>query len=144
MLSAACEGDQLERSCFHPPTLSGVVEVLCGADHAGDLRTRKSRSGMAVVRVPHLIKHGSAGAEHHGKAGKRGAEALGSALYRYSAHAPGIKAMLNDWHHHVKCEIHVRCHSSAVGGISARHGLKRTRHGDVRFLWLQQALQEDT
>ena len=30
------------------------------ADHAGDLGTRKSRSGMPVMWRSHLIKHGSA------------------------------------------------------------------------------------
>ena len=58
MLGATCEGDQLERSCFEPQTLSGVLEVFCGADHAGDLGTRKSLSGMAVMWESHLIKRG--------------------------------------------------------------------------------------
>ena len=32
-----------------PRTLPGVLELFCDADHAGDLGTRKSRSGMAVT-----------------------------------------------------------------------------------------------
>ena len=42
------------------------------------------------------------------------------ALPRPSAHALGIKAMLNDWHYGVKCEIHMRCDSSAAKGLSVR------------------------
>ena len=34
---------------FAPKTLPGVLEVLLDTDHAGDLGTRKSRSGMAVM-----------------------------------------------------------------------------------------------
>ena len=45
---------------FEPHTLAGILEVLCDADHAGDLGTRKSRSEMAVIWGSHLIKHGSA------------------------------------------------------------------------------------
>ena len=34
---------------FEPQTLLGVLDVFCDADHAGDLGTRRSRSGMAVM-----------------------------------------------------------------------------------------------
>ena len=44
---------------FEPPTLLGVWEVFCDADHAGHLGTRTSRSGMAVMLGSHSIKHGS-------------------------------------------------------------------------------------
>ncbi len=40
-------------------TLPGALEVFCDADHAGDHETRWSRSGMAVFRGRHLLKHGS-------------------------------------------------------------------------------------
>ena len=50
--------------------------------------------------------------------------------------------MLNDWNYGVKCEIHMRCDSSALGGMSDRQGLAKTRHVDLRFLWLQRAEQE--
>ena len=45
---------------FEPQTLLGVLEVFCDADHAGDLGTRKPRSGMAVMWGSHLINHGGA------------------------------------------------------------------------------------
>ena len=64
------------------------------------------------------------------------------ALLRCAAHALGIKAMLIDWHYGVKCEIHVLCDSSAARGMSAGQGLRKTRHVDVRFLWLPGGVQE--
>ena len=42
----------------------------------------------------------------------------------------------------MQCEIRMRCDSSAARGISARQGLERTRRVDVRFLWLQQGVQD--
>ena len=45
---------------FEPQTLPGALEVFCDADHVGDLGTRKSRSGTAVMWGTHLIKHGGA------------------------------------------------------------------------------------
>ena len=64
------------------------------------------------------------------------------ALLRSSAHALGIKAMLNEWRFGVKREIHMRCDSSTARGMPVRQGVEKTRHVDVRFLWLQQAIQE--
>ena len=50
--------------------------------------------------------------------------------------------MLNDWRNGVTYEIPVRCDSSAARGMSARQGLEQSRHVDVRFLRLQQAVHE--
>ena len=113
--------------------------MSCDADHAGHLGTRKSRSGMAVMWRAHLIKHGSAA---QSTIALSSGESEYHSLLRSSTHALGIKAMLNDWRYEVKCEIRARCSSSAARGMSARHGLGKTRHIDVRFLWLQQAVQD--
>ena len=124
---------------FEPQTLPGALKVFCDTDPAGDLGTRKSRSGMAVMWSAHLIKHGSA---VQSTIALSSGESEYYALLRSSAHALGIKAMLNGWHYGVECEIHRRCVGSAARGMSARRGLGKTRHVDVRFLWLQQAVQE--
>ena len=50
---------------FEPQILPGVLEVFCDADHAGDLGTRKSRFGMAVVRRSALDQARECSAEHH-------------------------------------------------------------------------------
>ena len=34
---------------FEPQTSPGVMDVFCDADHAGDVETRKCRSGVAVT-----------------------------------------------------------------------------------------------
>lgn len=124
---------------FEAQQLPGVLEVFCDSDHAGDLETRRSRSGMAVMWGSHLIKHGST---VQSTVSLSSGESEYYALLRASAHALGIKAMLSDWNYGVECEIHMRCDSSAARGISARQGLGKVRHIDVRFLWLQQAVQE--
>ena len=81
---------------FEPETLPGVLEVSCDADQAGDLGTRKSRSGTAVMWGTHLIKHGSA---VQSTIALSSGEPEYHALLRSSAHALGINAMLNDWHY---------------------------------------------
>ena len=80
------------------------------------------------------------GAKHN--VGLSRGESEYNALLRSSAHALGIKAMLNDLHCGMKCEIHMRCDSSTARDMLARQGLGETRHVDVCFLWLLQAVQE--
>ena len=91
-----------------PQTLPGVVEVFCDADHAAEMGTRKSRSGVAVSKA--LI---SGESEYY-------------ALLRSLAHAFGIKALLSDWCCGVNCEVPMHCDSSAARGLSARQGLGKT------------------
>ena len=63
---------------------------------AGDLGTRRSRSGVAVTWGSHLLKHGNA---VQNTIVLSSGESEYCALLRSSADALGIKAMLNDWHH---------------------------------------------
>ena len=132
-------GQPVGRLIFEPQELPGVLEVFCDADHAGDLETRRSRSGMAVMWGRHLVKHGSS---VQSTIALSSGESEYYALLRASAHALGIKAILNDWAYAVGVEIVMKCDSSAARGIAARQGLGRMRHLDVRFLRLQQAVQE--
>ena len=89
--------------------------------------------------VSHLIYYGSA---VQSTIALSSGESEHFTLLRSSAHALGIKAMLNDWLYGVKCEIHMRCDRGAARSMSARQGLGETRHVDVRFFWLKQAVQE--
>ena len=60
MLDATCEGDQLEQVCLnHTPCLE-FKRYSVTQTNAGDLGTRKFRSGMGVMWGTHLINHGSA------------------------------------------------------------------------------------
>ena len=65
MLGAICEGDQLVGAIvFEPQTLSGVLEVFCDPDHAGDLATQKiQRNGSHVGNA--FDQKCERGAKHH-------------------------------------------------------------------------------
>ena len=112
-------GRKIGTIVLEPQTLLGVLEVFCDADHAGDLGTRKPRSGMAVMWGSHLINHG--GAVQSTMAPSSG-ESEYYALLRSPVHALGIKTMLHDGQYGVKCEKNVRCDCSAARGMSARQG----------------------
>ena len=70
----------------------------------------------------HLIKHGSA---VQSTVSLSSGECENYALLRSSVHARGIKATLNDLHYGMKCEIHMRCDSSAARCMSGRQGLEK-------------------
>ena len=57
-------GRPVGATVFEPQALLGVLKVFCDADHAGDLGTRKSSSGMAVVGVT-IDQAWEHGAKHH-------------------------------------------------------------------------------
>ena len=51
--------------------------------------------------------------------------------------------MLNDWHYGVKCEMSHALRQQRGKSMSARATVEgKTRLVDVRFLWLQPAMQE--
>ena len=111
------------------------LTVYCDADHAGDVETRRSRSGMALMWGAHLLKHGGA---------VQSTIALSSgepeyyAMLRAASHGLGVRSLLEDWGCGVDLEIVIKCDSSTARGIAARQGLGKMRHVDVRYLWLQQ------
>jgi hypothetical protein len=51
--------------------------------------------------------------------------------------------MLRDWTYGVGLDVAMQCDSSAARVVAAPQGLGRTHPLDVRFLWLQQAVQEE-
>ena len=55
---------------FKPQTLLGVLEVYFDADHVGDLGTRKSQSGMAVM-LGALDQACDCSAEHRRTSGRQ-------------------------------------------------------------------------
>lgn len=64
-------------------------------------------------------------------------------LLRASTHALGIKELLDDWCYVIGMEIPMRCDGSTAQSIASRQGLGRMRQVDVRFLWLQEDIQND-
>eukprot|EP00972_Heterocapsa_arctica_P027059 3980146-Heterocapsa_arctica.AAC.1 len=51
--------------------------------------------------------------------------------------------MLADWGEQLDVSIVARCNSSDARGMSARQGLGKLHHLDMRHLWLQQQVLEN-
>ena len=114
-------------------TLPGVLEVFCEADYAGDLGTRNPDLEWQCGRSAVDEARGRS-AEHHRT------EQWRVGILRVAQVVSSCAR--NQGNGITGCEIHMRCDGSAARSMSARQGLAKTRHVDVRFLWLQQAVQE--
>eukprot|EP00438_Fugacium_kawagutii_P000480 Skav216940 [mRNA] locus=scaffold3396:50058:57739:+ [translate_table: standard] len=114
-----------------------TVRVYCDSDHAGDLKTRKSTTGIVCMLGMHTVKHSST---LQSTVSLSSGESEFYALVKAGAAGLGLKAMLEEWK--VPVELILYSDSSAARGIISRKGLGRTRHVQTRFLWVQERLQK--
>ena len=103
------------------------------SDWAGDRTTRRSTTGLVVMRGSHLLRHQST---LQGAIALSSAEAEYYALGSTAAYCLGVQSYFRDW----QIELAVTCYSDSSSGLSfaSRRGLGRTRHVETRFLWLQE------
>ena len=116
---------------FAPQRMFDVVRVFCDSDHAGDLQTRKSTTGLVCQLGRHTVKHSS---NLQSTVSLSSGESEFYALVKVGALGLGVKAMLDEWNIPVK--LRLLSDSSAARGIASRRGLGKTRHIQTRFLWI--------
>ena len=54
----------------------------------------------------------------------------------------GLRALYEEWHIPVKVIVRFDSDSSAARGMCSRRGLGKTRHVQIRFLWVQQKVKD--
>ena len=103
------------------------------SDWAGDRTSRRSTTGLVIMRGVHLIRHQST---LQGSIALSSAEAEFYALGSTAAYGLGIQSYFRDWN----VELKITCYSDSSSGLSfaSRRGLGRIRHVETRFLWLQE------
>ena len=113
-----------------------VIEAYVDSDWAGKLADRKSTSGGALVVGGGCVKTWSRTQKSRALSS---AEAEYYALVSGAAEALGLQALALD----LGWRLRVRLWSDAKGarGIASRRGLGKTRHIELRYLWLQQAMK---
>ena len=109
-----------------------TLTVFTDSDLAGDRPTRKSVSSWVVMLGGFLI---SAGARTQSVIAQSSCEAEHIAATAATSEAKYIQALFLACGQHMN--IHLRSDCSGAIGVASRRGLKRLRHLDVRFLWLQ-------
>lgn len=113
-----------------------ILEVKVDSDWAGDVKTRRSTTGMCILRGAHLLRHSST---LQASIGLSSAEAEYYALVRGACYSLGMQAHFEDWH--LKIPIRVHSDSSAARAYAKKRGLGKQRHVMTRFLWLQDRVQ---
>ena len=118
---------------------ANVVRLdVCGhSDHAGCLKTRKSMTGMVLMRDAHCLKVSrhtqstislsSGESEHNG-------------IVKCAAIGSGARSMLAGFG--MCADVVVRTDSSSGLAVGSRRGLGRLWHVQSRYLWVQQRVKE--
>ena len=113
------------------------IECFVDSDWGGRLAARKSTSGGALVVGGCCLKSWS---RTQKSLAMSSAEAEYYAIVTGAAEALGFQAIASD----MGFDLSVRVHTDSKGarGICSRRGLGKTRHVEVRYLWLQQAVKQ--
>ena len=112
------------------------IEGYVDSDWGGDKKTRKSTSGGMLVVGGTCIKSWSRSQKSRALSS---AEAEYYAMLGGAAEALGLQALALDLGWSLKVRIHTD--SKAGKGMASRRGLGKTRHVEVKYLWLQQAVR---
>ena len=113
------------------------LDVYGDSDHAGCLKTRKSTTGMVLMRdalclkvsshTQSTISFSSGESEYYG-------------IVKCAAIGFVARSMLSDFG--MCADVVVRTDSSSGLAVGSRRGLGRLRHVQTRYLWVQQRVQQ--
>ena len=113
-----------------PRTVDGWVD----SDHAGDIITRKSTSGLCGMFGKHLLKSSSTIQD---PIGLSSGEAEYYAAVKGGSFLLGFRSLLEDFGISTRLNLIVKTDSSAAKGMLSRRGLGKQRHISTRYLWIQ-------
>ena len=109
--------------------------VFADSDWAGCKETRRSRSGGLALLAGGPVKSWS---NRQATPALSSAEAEYYAIVKAAAEALGIQALAADlgW----QTKVQLRVDSTAAKAMASRSGIGRVRHLEVRYLWVQDAV----
>ena len=120
---------------FRPQSLPTTLRVEVDSDHAGDLVTRRSTTGMVCMFGEHCVKTQSS---LQSTVSLSSGESEYYAAVQGAAVGLGVRAPLDDWRVPVRVTIVIATDSTAALGFASRRGLGKLRHVSTRYLWLQE------
>ena len=114
------------------------LDVYGDSDHAGCLKTRKSTTGMVLMRDAHCLKVSS---HTQSTISLSSGESEYYGIVKCAAIGLGARSMLADFG--VCADVVIRTDDSSSGlAVGSRRGLDRLRQVQTRYLWVQQRVQE--
>jgi hypothetical protein len=112
------------------------ITLLTDSDWAGDVRTRRSTSGVVILMGEHLVQFSC---KLQKTIALSSGEAELNALVSGLTEALGISSLCRDWK--LASQVECRCDSSAARGIAHRTGVGKMKHLQVRQLWVQEQVR---
>ena len=124
---------------YRPSRAKVALKVVAysDSDWAGCRSTRRSVSGGILTVGGGLIK---AWSNRQASVALSSAEAEFYAATKTTAEAIGIKSLMEDLGWSPAGALEVRMDASAAKAMASRRGIGRTRHLEVRHLWIQEAV----
>ena len=110
-----------------------AIKASVDSNHAGDLFTRKSTTGVVLRLGQHCVR---ASSNLQVSVGLNVAEAEYYALVDGSARGLGMQTFMRDLG--IDLSITVESDSNSAKSFACRLGLGKQRHVQTRFLWLQE------
>ena len=110
------------------------VDAWVDSDHAGDIITRKSTSGLVIMHGQHCLKSSSTIQD---PISLSSGESEYYACVKGGCYVLGVKSLMQEWGLNLPLMLKVRTDSSAAKGFCSRRGLGKMRHVSTRYLWLQ-------
>ena len=113
------------------------LKVFVDTDYAGCQVTRRSTSGVCVLRGTHLIKHWSVTQK---TVTLSSGEAELAGVVKGAGEALGLQSLGRDLG--IEMSLQVLADSAAAVGICRRSGIGKVRHLAVGQLWVQEKLRD--
>ena len=116
---------------------TAMIDVYVDSDWAGDRQQRKSTSGGLVIVGGIVVKSWSR--TQRGRS-LSSAKAEYYAIVTGAAEALAVQALAEElgW----KMSVRVHTDSSAAKAVASRRGLGKLRHIELKYLWVQELVQE--
>ena len=110
-----------------------MIDVYVDADWAGDRQQRKSTSGGLVIVGGIVVKSWS-------RTQRGRSQAENDAIVTGAAEALAVQALAEEmgW----KMSLKEHTDSSAAKAVASRRGLVKLRHIELKYLWVQEMVQD--
>ena len=118
---------------FKLQRLPKVIRVYVDSDHAGDLWSRKSTTGMVTMVGLHTLRQTS---NLQSTVSLSSGESEYYALVKGAAFGLSCQSMYRDFG--IYMDVEVLSDSSAARSFASRRGLGKQRHVHTRYLWIQE------
>eukprot|EP00971_Amphidinium_carterae_P177137 3512934-Amphidinium_carterae.1 len=117
------------------------LKVHCDSDHACNVAKRTSTSGWCALNDKHLIAGGTSSQNIVALSSGESEDTMDALRHQQKAEGLGLSAVAAELGDRGRGLV-IETDSSASYAICRRHGHGRTKHLDIKFLWVQHVIAQ--